>query len=438
MIVSLVVSAIVLLVAASSGSAAVTYVTQWGTLGGGNGQFGGPIAVATAPSGKVLVSDLFTAGLSQTARVQQFSPSGTWEATWGSFGTLPGQFTSPGAVATSPSGDFYVGDYSLNRIQRFSSTGLLLGSWGTGGSGDGQFAAPWGIAVDPQGKVYVVDYGNNRIQKFGPSGNFLAQWGSFGSGDGQFLAPSFIATDSSGHVYVADSGNSRIQKFSSGGKYLDQWASPGPGAGVADFPLGIATDPKGNVYVVGTNSIQKYNPSGVILTRWGSYGNGKGQFRSPQGIAADSNGNVYVGDSGNSRVQKFLDPGPPYPDPGTARLGLKLPSVIRVRGGRTAVIVVRVRNNGSNPVRKAVVCVPPDFNTGRRVSKVGCARPGSIAVGGSKVVRLPVRSRCRTPGMTRLGLRASAANAPAATTRVSILVTACPVRSQGPLPEGLG
>lgn len=433
---ALIASVLAFMAAASSVSASVRYVTQWGTLGGGNGQFGGPVALATSPSGKVLASDLFTQGLLQVARVQQFTNTGTWEATFGSYGTLPGQFTWPGAVAVAPNGDFYVGDYALNRIQRFNSNGLLIGGWGSPGSGVGQFASPWGIAIDLQGRVYVVDYGNSRIQKFGPAGNFLDQWGSFGSGNGQFLAPSFIATGPDGNVYVADSGNSRIQKFSAGGQYLDQWASPGPGAGPPDFPLGIAIDPHGDVFVAGTNSIRKYSSGGSLLTRWGEYGKGDGQFRNPQGIATDSNGNVYVGDSGNSRIQKFHDAGPPYPDPGTARLRIRRSGAIAVQGGGSGMLPVRVKNTGSNVVRQVRICAPRNVRARGLIRAVRCHRLGSIEAGRQKITRLRVAARCVSAGRVNLGLRATASNASPAAGATPVRITTCQRLSRPTLPWG--
>ena len=432
----LLVSCALALMIPAPGTASVRYVTQWGSFGGANGEFGGPIGLAAAAAGRVFVSDLYTNPL-PVPRVQRFASDGNWQKTWGTYGVLPGQFTSPGAIATSPSGDVYVGDYSLNRIQRFDSDGKLTGSWGTSGQGEGQFASPWGIATDPNGRVYVVDYGNNRIQKFGPGGNYIGQWGSFGSGKGEFRAPTFIAADSKGHVFVADSGNSRIQKFSADGRYLGQWASPGPGAGVPDFPLGIATDPKGAVFVVGTNSIQKYRPDGSLLTRWGTYGKGEGEFRNPQGITTDSNGNIYVGDSGNNRVQKFHDSGPPYPDPGTARLGFQRVQQVTIRGGRTGVLAVRVRNTGSNPVKRVRICAPRSARASRLLRGVSCARLGTIETGKVKVARLRVAVRCVTARRVGLGLRGTAANARSADSSATIRITDCRRRQSFPW-KGLG
>src|SRR5262245_36576524 len=51
-------------------SAAVTHVTQWGSLGAGDGQFGGPVDLAATRTGTVFVADVFD---NQAPRVQAFS-----------------------------------------------------------------------------------------------------------------------------------------------------------------------------------------------------------------------------------------------------------------------------------------------------------------------------------------------------------------------------
>jgi sugar lactone lactonase YvrE len=425
---------------ASTASASVTYVTQWGSNGTGNGQFVGPTDLAADPAGTVFVTDLGKDVLELPfPRIQKFSPDGDFLLKRGFFGGGLGGFTSPGGIATGPSGEVYVGDYSLNLIQKFDSNVNFQTEWGHSGSNESQFAAPQGIATDSSGRVYVVDYGNARIQKFGPDGAFLDQWGSFGTGNGQFLSPSWIATGPSGRVYVADSGNSRIQKFNSDGAFLRKWQTPGPGAGAPDYPQGVATDQTGNVYVVGTNSIQKYTSNGSLLTRWGSWGKGAGQFRNPQGIATDSSGNIYIGDSGNSRIQKFHDSGPPYPDPGAARLKVARPATTKIRGGRTGRIKVQVRNTGSSIAKQVELCAPLSDRARRSVSTIPCSGIGSIDAGKGKRATLRVQTRCEAQGKVKLKLKAIAANTDSATAKTKVRITPCRPEGRGPIPtEGLG
>ena len=163
-------------------------------------------------------------------RIQKFDSSGTFLTKWGSSGSGDGQFDGPVGVATDSSGNVYVADYDNHRIQKFDSSGTFLTKWGSYGSGDGQFDDHYGIATDSSGNVYVADNFNSRIQKFDSSGTFLAKWGSaavFASG---------VATDAAGSVYVADR-NGRIQKFDSSGTFLSQVGSTGSGDGQFNDPI---------------------------------------------------------------------------------------------------------------------------------------------------------------------------------------------------------
>jgi hypothetical protein len=46
-------------------------------------------------------------------------------------------------------------------------------TWGTFGTGPGQFNEPYRVAVDALGSVYVADQFNYRIQKFTADGSYL-------------------------------------------------------------------------------------------------------------------------------------------------------------------------------------------------------------------------------------------------------------------------
>src|SRR5664280_2145175 len=117
---------------------------------------------------------------------------------WGSLGTGNGQFSGPIGVATDSSGNVYVTDGGNNRIEKFNSSGTYLTQWGSAGTGNGQFSDPFDVAIDSSGNVYVTDSQNNRIEKFDSSGTYLTQWGSAGTGNGQFNGPTGVAVGSSG------------------------------------------------------------------------------------------------------------------------------------------------------------------------------------------------------------------------------------------------
>jgi tripartite motif-containing protein 71 len=318
------------------------FLTQWGSTGTADGQFGGgqgAEGIVADAGGNVFVVDR------GNDRVQEFTSTGGFLTKWGTFGILDGQFSGPFGIArNSTSGDLYVVDSFNFRVEKFNSAGSFIATWGWGvddgltqfekctsscqagqqGTGDGQFHSPTGIAVGAGGSVYVIGDGDERVQKFDSNGNFLGKWGSGpGTGNTQFDHPVGIAADAAGNVYVADTDNERVSKFDANGVFQTKWGSQGTGDGqfASGGPEGIAVDSAGNVWVTDVNAdrVQEFTSTGTFLAKFGSPGTGDGQFTSPQGITVDAAGNVYVTDSNstNSRVQKFGEPQSTTPPPGS-------------------------------------------------------------------------------------------------------------------------
>jgi putative cell wall-binding protein/streptogramin lyase len=280
------------------------FITKWGTLGIGDGQFSNPYGVAVAADGTVYVTDL------GNDRIQYFGPTGVFQGEWGSTGIGDGQFDFPYGVAVAADGTVYVADYNNHRIQYFGPTGVFQGEWGSTGNANGEFSFPSGVAVAADGTVYVADTDNDRIQVFGPTGVFQGKWGSNGNADGQFSVPRGVAVAADGTVYVADTGNDRIQVFSPTGVFEGKWGSFGSGDGQFNLPRGVAVAADGTVYVADqiNHRIQHFSPTGEFQGTWGTIGSGDGQFDSPQGVTVAPFGTVYVADRSNDRIQKFAFP----------------------------------------------------------------------------------------------------------------------------------
>jgi hypothetical protein len=306
--------AVALLLAAAPAASAQEYalVGEWGSPGGGDGQFRGPTGITTDQAGDVYVTD------GHNHRVQRFTSDGRFITKWGNYGSnLDGYFVGPSDVATDQAGDVYVTDTFNSRVQKFTSSGQFITKWGTLGSGDGEFRKPLAVATDQAGNVYVLDAENSRVQKFTSSGQFITKWGSDGHGDGQIFHRSTsgargIATDRAGNVYVADTDNSRIQKFTSDGEFITKWGGVGTSNGRFRGPTGVATDPAGSVFVVDTGNarIQKFTSNGRFVTKWASGVVGVGRFDQPGNVATDAAGNVYVADN-RWLIQKFAPYDPP-------------------------------------------------------------------------------------------------------------------------------
>lgn len=117
-------------------------------------------------------------------------------------------------------------------VQKYSPGGALVATWGSYGSDPGQFHPPIfglstnALAVDSSGHVFVADYPGNRVVEFTTDGAFVANIGGFDD-------PSDVAVDAAGDLLVTDTGH--LTKLEQDGTVLARrsaWSGgvrPGPG-----------------------------------------------------------------------------------------------------------------------------------------------------------------------------------------------------------------
>jgi peptidoglycan/xylan/chitin deacetylase (PgdA/CDA1 family) len=219
----------------------------------------------------------------------------------------PGRLSNPSAVATDPSGNVVVADTGHDRVVRLTASGRYLGELGRGA-----LSQPAGVAVDAYGDVYVADTGHNRIVEFGGDGSVLRAWGSEGEGPGQFEFPTALALEPGGDLYVADTGNGRLQRFPpTGGLPKQIIGRPGTRRGQFDAPGGVAVNDAGDVLVsdTGNDRVEVFSATGAYKRTWGKQGSRPGRLDGPQGIAVDPSGAALVADGGNDRIQAFTTAG---------------------------------------------------------------------------------------------------------------------------------
>lgn len=231
------------------------FSTTWGSEGNGDGQFnfiyGDPNhnlalgGVAIDGQGNVYVAD------GGNARIQKFDSEGNFLTKWGSLGDGDGQFTRPMDLTIDQDGNVYVIDDRSSprgRIQKFDSNGNFLARFG-----EGLVADPGGITIDQQSNLYVSDVQRGTILKLDNNGELLATWGGTGTADGQFNGPGGIELDGEGNLYVVDVYNGRVQKLDNNGNFLFKW-------GRFREPYGVRVDGAGNIYISDylNDRIQKY------------------------------------------------------------------------------------------------------------------------------------------------------------------------------------
>ncbi len=97
-------------------------------------------------------------------RIVRLSLEGEVLATFGEFGSEPGQMRYPYDISVAPDNTIMVCEYQGSRLQWFTKDGRSTRVWGRAGRDPGELFAPWGAAYGPHGRVYVVDSLNARIQ----------------------------------------------------------------------------------------------------------------------------------------------------------------------------------------------------------------------------------------------------------------------------------
>jgi RHS repeat-associated protein len=279
-----------------AGGTHMTYSTQFGTAGKGEGQFEYATVPATDSHGDVWVTD-FT-----TDHLQEFSSQGKFLASYASEGTSNGHFIEMTGIAVNQAtNDMYVGDCENHRVQELGPKGEFIRAMSSS-----HLSCPGDIALDSSGDVWVTDMAGDEIEEFSSTGSFLHAYGSKGSGNLQFNEPIGIAVVGS-TVYVADTKNDRIQEISTSGAYVGQFSKEGPNGGQLNNPEGITANQAGDLMVLDSsnNRIEEFSPAGHYMETVGEYGHGNEQLAYPEGIAITPAGDLYIADAGNHRVQKW-------------------------------------------------------------------------------------------------------------------------------------
>jgi DNA-binding beta-propeller fold protein YncE len=290
------------------------FITQWGHGGGELGEFdfGSSQNYTQPPGGGIAVAGSYVyVADSGNNRIERFNLQGGEPLAWGTHGSLPGEFSYPRGVAANE-GEVLIGDTDNHRIEKFSPAGAYEGEAGSVGSGLHEFGYPYGVALDAAGDVYVADDSNDRVVKLSPQLAFLGAWGGFGSKPAQLAFPRALASDPAGDTYVADTANDRIEVFDAEGNYLRTLGASARTPGVLTAPRGLAVDPTGRLLVSDAidNRVELFAAgSDTYEGQWTAAGGFASGFNAPAGIGVDGRGAVYVADEGNARVVRLWGDG---------------------------------------------------------------------------------------------------------------------------------
>jgi DNA-binding beta-propeller fold protein YncE len=193
-----------------------------------DGLFRQPTDVAWDSAGNIYISDGYV-----NSRVAKYDKHGDWVKSWGEYGTGPGQFRLPHAIAIDRDDNVYVGDRSNRRIQVFDTDGKFLrmfsidvtpdpstravnGNTPTGARLAAVIGAPNSICITP-GPNQVMFVGEStypgRIFKVALDGTVLGVIGRSGRELKQFSGAHALACPSENEIYAAETSNWRVQKL---------------------------------------------------------------------------------------------------------------------------------------------------------------------------------------------------------------------------------
>ncbi|MEO2031006.1 MAG: peptidyl-alpha-hydroxyglycine alpha-amidating lyase family protein [Planctomycetaceae bacterium] len=179
--------------------------------------------------------------------VQKYTPEGELLLTLGTKGESgedETHFFRPTDMAITPKGDIFVTDgYGNRRIVHFDSSGSFVKAWGTYGSAPGTFVLPHAIALDSAGKLYVADRNSGRIQIFNQEGEFLDQWSNL-------IMPWGLSINSKDQIWVCGSSPHWWLRHDEYPEYKDQifmrFDTDGRVQQVWTIPLGDIGEDKNN------------------------------------------------------------------------------------------------------------------------------------------------------------------------------------------------
>ena len=231
------------------------FVEFWGGPGAGDSQFrltrrngDGYGAIAFAADGSFFVLDV------GNLRVQKFDAKRQFVSAWGSLGSGPGQYLDPVGIAIGPDGRVNVLDDVRGVVETYDAGGKVLGSFSAFVGGVAKFDGANSLSMDASGNFYVSLANPSEVQRFDPSGNPTTTYGAPGSGPGAFHEQAgMMAIDTAGRLFVTQ-GPQRgdrpgVLVFGADGQYLGGWGAPGTGDGQMTFPTGVLLDSAGDVVV---------------------------------------------------------------------------------------------------------------------------------------------------------------------------------------------
>jgi sugar lactone lactonase YvrE len=181
-----------------------------------------PNDVITAPNGDILVAEGHAgqnanAGPNTVARISRFTKDGKFISSFGKLGTGPGEFRTPHGLAFDSRGRLFVADRGNVRLQIFDKDYKFVEEWK-------QFSRLSGIAIDKNDMLYGVDSESSETSHPGGWKRGL-RIGSARDGKVLYFIPDpetkptgtsaaeGVAVDAAGNIYGAEVGPKAVKRY---------------------------------------------------------------------------------------------------------------------------------------------------------------------------------------------------------------------------------
>jgi streptogramin lyase len=191
-----------------------------GEGGKGLDVFDQPTSVAIASNGDIFVAEGHAPSFGNS-RIMKFDKNGKFITTFGHLGSGDGEFKSPHVIAFDSQGRLFVADRSNSRVDIFDRNGKFLTAWK-------QFGRPSGIWIDKNDILYVADSESEDApgkDTHNPGCKRGVRVGSVKTGkvdyyippppvsDPRLPPPEGVAADSHGTIYLAAVQAKSVYKY---------------------------------------------------------------------------------------------------------------------------------------------------------------------------------------------------------------------------------
>ena len=219
-----------------------------GGSGKGNGKFLNITGIAVDNKGYLYVADC------ALHCIQKFTLTGQFVSQFGSIGTGEGQLNKPYGLVLSRSELLFVCEYGNHRIHVFNNE-VFTYTFGRYGKESGRFNYPCELTLNSnEDQLFITDYNNHRVQVFTPSGQFLRLFGNFTDISFKLQSPVGIYYTPDNHLLISTRNNHCVLVFEEDGNFLSAIEGTYQGKKRFTNPCGVIMMDNGQIVIASSDT----------------------------------------------------------------------------------------------------------------------------------------------------------------------------------------